>query len=284
MKNKKIGLFVILTGLLLFLYPQLNAVKRDIGMFFDIKNYKNSKLNTLEHIENITKKDKVISESIIDVFNQDEQKNKENSKLDEELIGYVYIPKIGLTYRLYSRASLEKLTKGVAILEGSNLPNNKRENRTVIAGHNMWEGMAIFRDIKTLESGDKVYVNSIKTNYEYEVTDSKVIDKYDYQSLSTVKNANILTLITCTNESNFDNRYIVNLKLTNINENKDIEKEKLFQNFEINPPKSPIDYLVDKNISIGQKIIRFEPYLLTITTIAVTVFVLIKILGVSKKH
>lgn len=287
MKNKKIGLFVILTGLLLFLYPQLNAVKRDIGMFFDIKNYKNSKLNTLEHIENIeniTKKDKVISESIIDVFNQDEQKNKENSKLDEELVGYVYIPKIGLTYRLYSRASLEKLTKGVAILEGSNLPNNKRENRTVIAGHNMWEGMAIFRDIKTLESGDKVYVNSIKTNYEYEVTDSKIIDKYDYQSLSTVKNANILTLITCTNESNFDNRYIVNLKLTNINENKDIEKEKLFQNFEINPPKSPIDYLVDKNISIGQKIIRFEPYLLTITTIAVTVFVLIKILGVSKKH
>lgn len=287
MKNKKNGLSVILIGLLFFLYPQLNAVKRDIVMFFDIKNYKNSKMNTLEYIENIekiTKKDKVISESVIDVFNQDEQKNKEKSNLDEELIGYVYIPKIGLTYKLYDRASLEKLTKGVAILEGSNLPNDKNENRTVIAGHNMWEGTAVFRDIKTLESGDKVYVNAISFNYQYEVTDSKVIDKYDYQSISTVKNANILTLITCTNESHFDNRYIVNLKLINISENQDIKKEKLFQNFEINPPESPIDYLFDKNISIRQKIIRFEPYLLAMTTVAVTVFVLIKILGVSKKH
>lgn len=100
-------------------------------------------MNTLEHIENITKKDKVISESIIDVFNQDEQKNKENSKLDEELVGCrVYIPKIGLTYRLYSRRVWKKL-KELQYLEGSNLPNNKRENQTVIAGHNMWEWMAI---------------------------------------------------------------------------------------------------------------------------------------------
>ena len=35
---------------------------------------------------------------------------------------------------------------------------------------------------------------------------------------------------------------------------------KLFQGFEINPPKSLVDYIFDKNISSWQKMIRFQPY------------------------
>ena len=35
---------------------------------------------------------------------------------------------------------------------------------------------------------------------------------------------------------------------------------KLFQGFEIDPPKSLVDYIFDKNISSWQKMIRFQPY------------------------
>lgn len=292
MRNKRIGLSIILLGLLAFLYPQLKAVRRDIRMFSDVGNYSNSKLNTLEYIKNIEKiieNDKTVSGNVVDVFNQDKGKVKEENS-EDELIGYVYIPKIGLTYKLYNRATLEKLVYGVAVLEGSSLPNRKDENRTIIAGHNVWEGTVIFRDIKTLEHGDKVYVNSMGTNYEYEVIDFKIINQYDYESLSIVKNTNMLTLLTCIDGPKFEKRYLVNLKLTNDKKSIDLmstkdtkdKNGKLFQNFEISPPKSPIDYLLDKNISVRQKIIRIEPYLLTITTMAVMVFVLIKIRSIKK--
>ena len=55
------------------------------------------------------------------------------------------------------------------------------------------------------------------------------------------------------------------------------EDGKLFQGFEINPPKSLVDYIFDKNISSWQKMIRFQPYFLVIIF-----FVFIKILRVKK--
>lgn len=292
MKSKKIGLYIVLLGLLVFLYPQIKAVMRDIIMFSNIRNYGSSKLNDFEHIKNIEKiikNDKTISGNIVDVFNNS-IKDKNEMNLDDNHIGYVYIPKIGLTYKLYNKGNLKKLEKGVAVLEGSSLPNDKEENRTIIAGHNMWQGTPVFRDIKNLKPGDKVYVHSLRSNYEYEVIDFKVIDQYDNTSISVVKNMNMLTLLTCVNDAKFDKRYIVNFKLTATNEmtmmsSQNLEENgKLFQGFEINPPKNPIDYIFDKNISIWQKIIRFEPYLLVMATIAIMIFVLIKILRVSKKH
>lgn len=289
MKSKKIGLYIVLLGLFVFLCPQIKAVGRDIMMFSDIKNYGSSKLNDFEHIKNIEKiikSDKIINGNIIDVFSNN-IKDKNETNLEVEHIGYVYIPKIGLTYKLYNKANLKKLEKGVAVLEGSSIPNDNEENRTIIAGHNMWQGTAIFRDIKDLKQGDKVYIHSLRSNYEYEVTDFKVIDQYDNESISVIKNTNILTLLTCVNDSKFDKRYIVNLKLTNVktttmNSQNLEEDEKLFQGFEIDPPKSLVDYIFDKNISSWQKMIRFQPYFFSIVTVVIIFFVFIKILRVKK--
>ena len=51
---------------------------------------------------------------------------------------------------------------------------------------------------------------------------------------------------------------------------------KLFQGFEINPPKSLVDYIFDKNISSWQKMIRFQPYFFSIVTVVIIFFVFIK--------
>ena len=56
---------------------------------------------------------------------------------------------------------------------------------------------------------------------------------------------------------------------------------KLFQGFEINPPKSLVDYIFE-NISSWQKMIRFQPYFFSIVTVVIIFFVFIKILRVKK--
>lgn len=57
---------------------------------------------------------------------------------------------------------------------------------------------------------------------------------------------------------------------------------KLFQGFEIDPPKSLVDYIFYKNISSWQKMIRFQPYFFSIVTVVIIFFVFIKILRVKK--
>lgn len=96
----------------------------------------------------------------------------------------------------------EKLTQGVAHAKGSSLPSNLRGN-TFLFAHSSQDFFiasqynSVFYLISKLEAGDKIYLVYNESVYEYEVTESKIVNPSEVSYINNDSNEKILTLMTC---------------------------------------------------------------------------------------
>lgn len=129
--------------------------------------------------------------------------------LDDDMVGYIDIPKMGVTLPLYLGASAENLKKGAVHLSQTSLPVGGENTNCVIAGHRGYSGAAMLRDIELLEPGDEITVANLWQTLTYRVAQTKVILPSDTDEVLIQLGRDLVTLVTCHPYGHNYQRYVV---------------------------------------------------------------------------
>jgi len=136
--------------------------------------------------------------------------------MDQNMVGYVTIPRMEIELPIFLGASTDNLAKGAANLGQTSLPVGGINTNTVLAAHRGYRGSAMFRDIESLEIGDKIYITNFWETLAYEVVETKVILPSDISEILIQQDRDLISLITCHPYTKNYQRYIVYAERTTI--------------------------------------------------------------------
>jgi len=128
---------------------------------------------------------------------------------DEEMIGYLSIPKMNIELPIYLGADRENMAKGAAHLAQTSLPVGGINTNTVIAAHRGMKTAAMFRDIEELEIGDEVTITNFCGTLRYRVAEIKIINPTNIEAILIQPGRDLVTLITCHPYRHNYQRYVV---------------------------------------------------------------------------
>lgn len=114
------------------------------------------------------------------------------------VMGYVEIPKIGLTLPVYHGTAGNTLERGAGHLQGSSLPVGGDSTHTVLTAHSGMAGRKMFSDIDQLEEGDVFYLRILGETLAYRVDQILTVLPYEAEDLRIVEGKDLCTLVTCT--------------------------------------------------------------------------------------
>jgi len=132
-----------------------------------------------------------------------------NYGFDNNVVGYVNIPKMDIELAIYLGATTENMAKGAVNLGYTSTPIGGENTNTVLAAHRGYSGKAMFRNIEALETGDKVYVTNFWGTLTYQVVETRVILPTDIDQIRIQDGKEMLTLITCHPYTKNYQRYVV---------------------------------------------------------------------------
>ena len=118
--------------------------------------------------------------------------------VENEMIGYIKIDRIGVELPIYHGTSGEVLNKGVGHLEGSSLPVGGENTHCVMSAHRGLPSAKLFTDLDRLEKGDTFQIIVLDQVLTYQVDFIKVIEPTDLSDLQIIDGGDYCTLFTCT--------------------------------------------------------------------------------------
>lgn len=172
---KKLKILIVLLGILIFI------VSFTIGLkFFYMKYKENRQLK--------------IANEIIKCDYQDEFEiiTNEELELNENIIGILEIPKIGLIAPVQEGTSEETLKVAVGHFSESSYWTGN----IALASHNRSQYVHYFEKINELQIDDEIIYKTKFGSRAYEVYESNIIDETDWSVIENT-NENKITLITC---------------------------------------------------------------------------------------
>lgn len=202
-----LGILIMIGGILGMAYPvvgsYLNSVnhKRVIQNYTsEIKDFSDEQTDQLlKDAEAYNEKVRSRSENITSL---DEAELEEYMRTlpvsDTGMIGYIDIPKIGMTIPIYHGTSEEVLQVGVGHLAGSSLPVGGKGTHTVLTGHSGLPSSKLFTDLDRLENGDRFSIMVLNRTLTYEVDSMEVVLPEEADRLHIEDDKDICTLVTCT--------------------------------------------------------------------------------------
>lgn len=130
--------------------------------------------------------------------------------LENNMFGYIEIPKMGVKLGIFLGATKENMNKGAVHLDKTSMPVGGVNTNCVIAGHrgNGRYG-DMFRAIDKLEIGDKVYITNPWETLNYTVTEVFAISPEDIDKILIQQGKDMVTLVTCHPYGSSQYRYIV---------------------------------------------------------------------------
>ena len=114
------------------------------------------------------------------------------------VMGYIQIPKIGVSLPIYHGVSDQTLTKGVGHLPQSAFPIGGEGSHAVLSGHTGLPTARLFTDLTELEIGDLFYIYVPEQTAAYQVDQIRVVLPSETEDLMAVPGADYCTLVTCT--------------------------------------------------------------------------------------
>ena len=118
--------------------------------------------------------------------------------VENEMIGYIKIDRIGVELPIYHGTSSEVLNKGVGHLEGSSLPVGGENTHCVMSAHRGLPSAKLFTDLDRLEKGDTFQIIVLDRVLTYQVDFIKVIEPTNISDLQIIEGGDYCTLFTCT--------------------------------------------------------------------------------------
>lgn len=187
-----VGIIIIVLGICIGLYEYFEERKNKAFSDMNIMLYEN------EQPENI-----VTNEQIdIELEEPKEEQPENNSTNNQNYIGILEIPKINLKRGFYSiNSKYNNVDYNITIINGSTYPNEENNN-LILAAHSGDCPVCYFENLYKLKIDDVAYLyyNNIKYSY-------KIVNIYEEEKDGTIAihrdyDKNVLTLITCTRNSN----------------------------------------------------------------------------------
>ena len=162
-----------------------------------------------------------------------------------EMVGTINIPKININLPIYEGITSTNLTKGVAHMEDTSLPNGDINTHSILAGHTGISQADIFDNLNELEIDDEFYISFYGNITKYRVIEKRVVLPDDTSSLKIEENRCLVTLVTCTPKTVNTHRLLVTGE--KIEEEKEIKEEKVEDNInlEIINEKSDFELFID---------------------------------------
>ena len=117
--------------------------------------------------------------------------------LQDDMMGYVEIPKLGISVPLYLGASEANMTRGAVHLSQTSLPIGGENTNSVLAAHRGYYRAEMFQNIDQLKPGDEIYVTNLWETLRYRVRETKVIEPNEVDQVLIRKGEDLVTLITC---------------------------------------------------------------------------------------
>ncbi|EOI9047778.1 TPA: class C sortase [Streptococcus pyogenes] len=199
-KQKCVGYVLMILGLGLPLFfltlMSLNQFQEQVAyQKFQTENrsWKNSQKEWVNrHNQEQALADRATTDPFVDAQNQLKQ-----SPFDDNIIGYIIIPKLRMAQPIRVGASERHLEKGVAQVTGTSLPIGGLGTRSVIAGHRSWYDNERFLRIAELSLGDQIVIDLGVYQLEYRVKSVEIIDAKDWRQLTAKKSQDLITLLTC---------------------------------------------------------------------------------------
>ena len=114
------------------------------------------------------------------------------------IMGYVEIPKIGVSLPIYHGTNNSTLERGVGHLLGSSLPVGGVSTHSVLTAHSGMASQKMFSDLDRMKIGDVFYLDVLGERLAYQVDQIKTVLPYDTTFLQTEIGSDLCTLVTCT--------------------------------------------------------------------------------------
>ena len=114
------------------------------------------------------------------------------------IMGYVEIPKIGVSLPIYHGTNNSTLERGVGHLLGSSLPVGGASTHSVLTAHSGMASQKMFSDLDRMKIGDVFYLDVLGERLAYQVDQIKTVLPYDTTYLQTEIGSDFCTLVTCT--------------------------------------------------------------------------------------
>ena len=114
------------------------------------------------------------------------------------VMGYISIPKIGISIPIGHSTNDKVLETGAGHLHGSSLPAGGKDSHAVLAAHRGLPGASLFTDADQLELGDQFYLSILNETLAYEVDQILTVKPEETEALQVVAGEDLVTLVTCT--------------------------------------------------------------------------------------
>ena len=129
--------------------------------------------------------------------------------LSQNIIGVLWIPRLNQRLPIYLGANAENMAKGAALLGQTSMPLGETDSNTVIAAHRGFRGIPMFRDIQSIQIGDKIQITTLWETLIYRVCDLKIINPDDSGEILIQEGRELVTLLTCHPYTQNYQRYLV---------------------------------------------------------------------------
>lgn len=117
---------------------------------------------------------------------------------DAGLMARLRLPAAEVDIPVYHGTDEKTLLRGAGHLEGSHLPVGGEGTHSVITAHRGLADATMFTHLDRVEKGDRFTIEVFGEVLTYEVSEIRVIDPKDTDSLRAVPGEDLVTLVTCT--------------------------------------------------------------------------------------
>ena len=138
---------------------------------------------------------------------------------DNDIMGYIKIPKISVFLPIYHGTSEEVLEKGIGHIQTTSLPIGGNSTHCALTGHTGLPNAELFTRIDELIVGDIFYIYTLDKELAYKVYETKVILPNQIDELKITSNDDLVTLVTCTPYGINSHRLLVKARRTEYDEN-----------------------------------------------------------------
>lgn len=134
--------------------------------------------------------------------NETNDESSDNKNQNYNYLGVLEIPKINLKNGFYDLNSrYNNVDYNVTVIKGSTLPDEVNNN-LILAAHSGDCPVCYFEKLYKLQLGDMAYIYYNNVKYTYKIVDIYEVEKDGTVAIYRDYSKNVLTLITCTRNSN----------------------------------------------------------------------------------
>ena len=138
------------------------------------------------------------------------------------MIGYISIPKLNTTDRIYHGTKENVLQVGIGHLKNTSLPVGGKSVHSVLSGHRGLPSADLFTDLDRLENGDEFYIKVLHKTFRYTVDQILTVLPDETKELEIKNDKDYITLVTCTPYGVNSHRLLVRGKRAPYDESKKI--------------------------------------------------------------